>query len=607
MGQGTTIREFATEQNFTLDSDGILARLPWRRAAERPLHTSFERFENGQWLPVTAERHLAEVKAAAKGFIAAGIEPGDRVAIMACTRYEWILLDAAIWAAGGVTVPIYPSSAPAQVEWIVQNSAAKLLIVEDEVAQDNLANADIAGAEVLVIDAGAVGALRRRGIVAGVDDDAVEARLDTLTLDSPASLIYTSGTTGRPKGCVLTHANLLAEAQAVLAMPIGQQAARFGKRTLMFLPLAHVLARAITYAAYEGGATVGFWADFKTIVDKFASFEPDMILCVPRVLEKVHAGVRAQALAGGPAKAKIFRRAEQVAIEWSKAQGGDGLGDATKPGLRLQAEHRLFDKLVYGKVRAAMGGRCTMAISGGGALGATLGHFFRGIGLPTYEGYGLTETTSAITVNSPGAQRIGTVGRPIPGNAVRIADNGEIELKGAVVCAGYWQNEQATSEAFDDGWFRTGDLGALDADGYLTITGRAKEILVTAGGKNVAPGPMEEQLRAHEVIGNAVVVGEGRPFVGALITLDPEGAADWAKANNRPVDGLATDEQLRAEIQVAVDEASSQVSHAEGIKKFVVLPDDFTEETGELTPTLKVKRHVVNEKYADQIDSIYRK
>ncbi|MBC9955496.1 long-chain fatty acid--CoA ligase [Yimella sp. cx-51] len=599
------MKEYTVEQEFTLDDDGILARLPWRRAAERPQHISFERFEHGQWLPITAERFLAEVKAVAKGFIASGVELGDRVALMANTRYEWILLDAAIWAAGGATVPIYPSSAPAQVEWIVQNSAARILLVENEIAADALVAADLHDAELMMIDEGAVGILRRRGVDLG--DEVVDERLAALTIDSPASLIYTSGTTGRPKGCVITHGNLLAEARGVLVHPVGVSVAKVGRRTLMFLPLAHVLARAVTYAAYEGGATVGFWGDFKTIIDKFESFKPDMILCVPRVLEKVHGGVRAKAIAGGPVKAEIFRRAERVAIEWSKAQGNDGLDDAVKPSLRLRAEHKLFDKLVFSKVRAAMGGRCGTAITGGGALGETLSHFFRGIGVPAYEGYGLTETCAAITVNGPGCQRIGTVGRPVSGNGVRIADNGEIELKGPVVFTRYWDNEQATQDAFDDGWFKTGDLGALDADGYLRITGRAKEILVTAGGKNIVPGPMEEQLRSHEVIGHAMLVGEGRPFVAALVTLDEEGVANWAKANDKSTDNLIDDPQLLAEIQVAVDEASAMVSKAEGIRKFVVLPHDFTEETGELTATMKIKRHVVEEKYADQIAALYGK
>ena len=606
MSSSTSVREFAVEQDFTLDEDGILARLPWRRAAERPQHTSFERFENGQWLPVTAERFLAEVKATAKGLLASGVGAGDRVALMANTRYEWILLDASVWAVGGATVPIYPSSSPSQVEWIVQDSGARILLVEDAIARDNLSGADLADAEIMVIDDGATGVLRRRGV--DVPDDAIEARLDGLTLDSPASIIYTSGTTGRPKGCVITHRSLLAEARGVLTHPIGESVAGSGKRTLMFLPLAHVLARAVTYAAYEGGATIGFWGDFKTIVDKFGTFSPDMILCVPRVLEKVHGGVRAKALAGGPVKAEIFRRAERVAIEWSECQGNSGLDDATKPSVRLRAEHRLFDKLVYSKVREAMGGRCSVAITGGGALGETLTHFYRGIGVPAYEGYGLTETCAAITVNGPGVQRIGTVGRPVAGNAVRIAENGEIELRGPVVFEQYWQNSDATRDAFHDGWFKTGDLGELDADGYLRITGRAKEIIVTAGGKNVVPGPLEEQLRSHQVIGHAMLVGEGRPFVSALIALDPEGVADWASANGKQVGpDLASDDQLRAEIQVAVDEASAAVSKAEGIRKFVVLPDDFTEETGELTATMKIKRHVVEQKYAEQIESIYRK
>ncbi len=601
------MREFAVPTTYDLDESGILARLPRRRAAERPHHVSFERFENGQWHAVTAKTFAAAVTATAKGLIASGIQAGDRVAIMAGTRFEWVLLDCAIWGAGAVTVPIYPSSAPAQIEWIVADSGARILLVDNAAQKRLTLDAHLPeGVEVLTIDEGAVDDLRRRG--SDLPDEVVSEALATLALDSPASIVYTSGTTARPKGCVLTHRNLLAEVRAILAHPTGQEATAYGKRTLMFLPLAHVLARAVTYAAWEGGATVGFWGDFGTVTDKFASFRPTFVLGVPRVFEKVHEGVRANAAKGGPVTAEIFRRAEQVAIRWSEAQGGDGLGDRRRPGPRHQAEYALFDRLVYGKVRAALGGQCALGISGGGALNPRLAHFFRGLGLPLYEGYGLTETCAAITVNGPGCQRIGTVGMPLSGNAVRIADNGEIELRGEVVFHEYWKNPEATAACFDDGWFRTGDIGRLDRDGYLSITGRMKEILVTAGGKNVVPGPMEDILRQHPLVGHAMVVGEGKPFIGALVTLDEAGARAWARENGRdPGDlvALAADPQLRATIQEAVDEASAGVSKAEGIKRFVILPQDFSEETGELTATLKLKRHVIGAAFADEIASLY--
>jgi long-chain acyl-CoA synthetase len=599
--------EFAVAKTYELDDAGILARLPWRRAADRPHHVSFERFDGGEWHAITAKNFAAAVTTTAKGLIASGVRAGDRVALMAGTRFEWVLLDCAIWGAGGVTVPIYPSSAPAQIEWIVADSGARILLVE------NAANARLTldahlpkGVEVLTIDEGAVDELRRRG--EDLPDAVVQEALATLTLDSPASIVYTSGTTARPKGCVLTHRNLLAEVRGILSHPAAEKVAAYGQRTLMFLPLAHVLARAVTYAAWEGGATVGFWGDFGTVTDKFRSFRPTFVLGVPRVFEKVYEGVRANAAKGGPATAEIFRRAEQVAISWSKNLGGDGLGDQRRPGPRHQAEYALFDRLVYGKVRAALGGQCATGISGGGALNPRLAHFFRGLGVPLYEGYGLTETCAAITVNGPGCHRIGSVGIPLGGNSVRIAPSGEIELSGDVVFHEYWKNPDATDAAFDGEWFRTGDIGRLDKDGYLTITGRMKEIIVTAGGKNVVPGPMEDILRQHELVGHAMVVGEGKPFIGALITLDEAGARKWAQENGRDPDdltALAADPQLRATLQEAVDEASAGVSKAEGIKRFVVLPKDFSEETGELTATLKLKRHVIGAAFADEIESMY--
>jgi long-chain acyl-CoA synthetase len=582
-----------------LTEDDNLARLVWRRASEEPGHPSFQEFVGGAWRTIRAGDHRDAVAGIARGLVASGVAPSDRVALMCGTRYEWLLVDGAVWAAGGATVPIYPSSSAAQVAWIVQDSGAKVLLVEDAAMRTVAADAGLDGVEVLVIDEGALDVLRERG--SATPESEIERRVAEVTLDQPASIIYTSGTTGRPKGCVITHRNLATEAVGLLSQPIGV-AADPGNRYLAFLPMAHVLARAITYAVAQGGATVGFWGDFKTIVDKFESFQPDIILGVPRVFEKVHAGIRAKAHAGGAVKAKIFDRAEQVAIAWSRAQDS---GDA---GLLLRAQHALLDRLVYGSVRAALGGRCGYALSGGGALREDLQHFFSGLGVDLYEGYGLTETCAAITVNQPTMRRIGTVGRPIAGNAVRIAESGEIELQGGVVFAGYWANPDATAEAFtEDGWFRTGDLGALDDDGYLRITGRAKEIIVTAGGKNVAPGPLEEVLGAHPLVGNAMVVGEGRPFVAALLTLDPEAVRGWATDRDKSADlaELADDEDVRAAVQSAVDDANALVSRAEGIRKFVVLPTEFTEEGGELTATMKVKRHVVSKQYAEQIEALY--
>ena len=369
-----------------------------------------------------------------------------------------------------------------------------------------------------------------------------------------------------------------------------------------------MLARAVTYTVYLGDATVGFWDDTSTILPRFADFRPHMILGVPRVFEKVRDGIAAKAGAKGALQKGIFERAEAIAIEASQLRGGDGLNDARRPSLLHTAQHKALDLAVYKAVRDALGGRCEYAISGGGALPDRISHFFRGLGVPIYEGYGLTESTAAATVNGPGCQRIGTVGRPVAGTSVRIADNGEVELAGELIFDRYWNNEEATAEAIRDGWFATGDLGSLDSDGYLTITGRAKEIIVTAGGKNVSPGQIEDAIRAHRLVGHAVLIGEGRRFVSALITLDEAESANWAAENGHagePAENLVDDPALRAEIQFAVDDANRQVSQAEGVKKFVVLPRDFTEESGELTATLKVKRHVIAERYADQIEGMY--
>lgn len=592
------VREHSVPLGRELTEDDNLARLAWRRAAEESGHPSFQEYRNGQWQTIRAGDHRNAVVALARGLVASGVDVADRVALMCNTRYEWLLVDSAIWATGGATVPIYPSSSPTQIEWIVQDSGAKVLVVEDAAMRDAAAGAGLEDVEVLTLDDGALETLRERGALTAVAE--IERRAADVTLDQPASIIYTSGTTGRPKGCVITHRNLASEAAGLLSQPIGA-AAKPGNRSLTFLPLAHVLARSVTYAIAQGGATVGFWGDFKTIVDKFESFQPDIILGVPRVFEKVHAGIRAKAHAGGSAKAMVFDRAERVAIEWSGAQvAGEG-------GFALRGQRALFDRLVYSSVREALGGRCQYAISGGGALRQDLQHFFSGLGIEVYEGYGLTESCAAITVNQPTMRRFGTVGRPIAGNAVRIAKTGEIEIQGGVVFEEYWNNAEATAAAFDDGWFRTGDLGSLDDDGYLRITGRAKEILVTAGGKNVAPGPLEEAVSAHDLVGSAMVVGEGRPFIAALVTLDAEAVRRWATQRGRGHDltELVRDDEVRAAVQRAVDEANDLVSRAEGIRKFTILPEEFTEEAGLLTATLKVRRHVVAEHYAEQIEALY--
>ncbi|WP_280421335.1 AMP-dependent synthetase/ligase [Nocardia carnea] len=596
------MREFEAPASYTIPEDANNSDAVFRHAKESPAAVMFNVPDGrGGWRDVRAEEFAKAVTDVAKGLIASGIELGDRVAIMAATRYEWALLDFAIWAAGGCTVAIYDSSAAEQARWILQDSATVLLIVENDKHRGVIAEIDPSELpqlrETLQIDSGAIDTLIERG--AELEDQAVHDRRAQVTAASPATLIYTSGTTGRPKGVMLTHANLWAESRSdriALASFLSP-----GKKTLMFLPLAHVFARAVGLAAFDAKVTVAHTSDWSTLVAQFAEHRPDFVLSVPRVFEKVYNAAKQKAHDEG--KGKIFDAAAATAIAYSEAL------EKGKPGLRLQAQRALFDKLVYGKLRAALGGNCQAAVSGGGPLGARLGHFFRGIGVTIYEGYGLTETTAAITVNTPEHIRVGSVGRPIEGHAAKIADDGELLLRGSVVFDGYWGNDDATADAFEDGWFKTGDLGAIDADGFVTITGRKKEIIVTAGGKNVSPAVLEDSLRAHPLISQVMVVGDGKPFIGALITLDPEALPGWKERNNIAADvdiaKLVETPMLIAEVEAAVAETNKKVSKAEQIKKINILNVDWTQETGELTPKMSLKRSVVMKQYADEVEKIY--
>jgi long-chain acyl-CoA synthetase len=599
------VRELSVPAPFTVgEHDNIVAAV-FEHERNDPDAVIFQRQVDGTWTDVTCAAAAAQIRSTALGLIADGVQPGDRVAIFSATRYEWAILDQAILAVGGVTVPIYETSSAEQVRWVLSDSGAVLAFAETDAHASMIA--ELAGElpelrRVLEIDGSgpkALDQLRQDG--ASVDPAELTARVEALRSEDPATLIYTSGTTGRPKGCQLTHANLVSEtrgAKAVLPTLL-----RKGERLLVFLPLAHVLARALTLCAFHNKVVVGFTSDVKNLVPMFAVFKPTVVVSVPRVFEKVY-NTAAQN-AAGDGKGRIFEAAAQTAVEWSEAQDNGG------PGLLLRAKHTLFDRLVYHKLRAALGGDCNASISGGGPLGARLGHFYRGVGLTIYEGYGLTETSAAITVNQIDALKIGTVGKLLPGNSIRIADDGELLVRGGVVFHGYWGNDQATSESFEDGWFKTGDLGAVDEDGFLKITGRKKEIIVTAGGKNVAPAVLEDRLRSHPLISQAMVVGDAKPFIGALITIDPEAIEGWKQRNGKAagasVGDLAGDPDLLAEVDAAVKQANLAVSHAESIRKFRILPVDFTEDTGELTPTMKVKRKVVAEKFADDIEAIYAK
>lgn len=596
------MREFEVPASYTIPEDANNSDSVFRHAQESPDAVLFNvPTGNGTWRDVTAAEFARTVTDVAKGFIASGIELGDRVALMAPTRYEWAVLDFAVWAAGGCTVAIYDSSAAEQAKWILQDSGTKLLIFDNDKHRkviDEITPQDLPDlSERLQIDRGAVDDLIARG--KDLDDERVHERRKQVNAASPATLIYTSGTTGRPKGVMLTHANLYAESRSD-RIALGRYVAP-GKKTLMFLPMAHVFARAVALAAFDAKVIVAHTSDWSTLVEQFGHHKPNFVLSVPRVFEKVYNGARQKAQDEG--RGKIFDAAADTAIAYSEALETGG------PGLILKAKHALFDKLVYGKLRAALGGNCEAAVSGGGPLGARLGHFFRGVGVTIYEGYGLTETTAAVSVNTPEHIRVGTVGRPIEGHAVKIAEDGELLLRGSVVFDGYWGNAEATEDAFEDGWFKTGDLAALDADGFITITGRKKEIVVTAGGKNVSPTLLEDPLRAHPLIGQVMVVGDGKPFIAALVTLDPEALPGWKErhevAADLPMDQLVEHPELVAQVEAAVAEANKSVSHAEQIKKVRILTVDWTQETGELTPKMSLKRAVVMKKYGDEVEKIY--
>jgi long-chain acyl-CoA synthetase len=601
------VREFSAPATAQVSEDENLTDMVWANAERFGNTVSFRRRIDGTWVDVTAADFAAHVLAVAKGLLAIGLEPGERVGLMSKTRYEWTLLDYAIWAAGGITVPIYETSSAEQAEWILADSGARAVIVETEAHRAEVDSAVNRLADVRHVwqidgpsDGGAAAAVDElTALGADIPDHEVHKRRQSVSAEDTATLIYTSGTTGRPKGCELTHRNLLAEIRAdISAFPRLMQP---GNSMLMFLPMAHVLARAISLACVYSRITLGHTGDVRQLVDDLGSFRPTFVLAVPRVFEKVYNTAKQKAHVSG--KGRIFDLSETVAIAYSRAQDEGG------PGLALRLQHLLFDRLVYGKLRAALGGRCIAAVSGGAPLGERLAHFFRGVGVPVLEGYGLTETTAAATVNVEQAFKIGTVGRPISGTSVRIAEDGEVLIKGDVVFQRYWNNPAATDEALSDGWFHTGDLGSLDRDGFLRITGRKKEIIVTAGGKNVAPAVLEDRVRAHPLVSQCMVVGDKKPFIGALITLDPEFLPAWLESRGLPRDTppaeLVDDSDLRAAIGEAIDEANTAVSRAERIKQFRVLPQDFTESTGELTPSLKLKRKQVADNHAAEIEALY--
>ncbi|MFB7309971.1 AMP-dependent synthetase/ligase [Streptomyces sp. NPDC056192] len=594
---------------------GSLAEIPFDNAREAPGDAVISRKQpDGSWQDVTAEQFAGEVLAVAKGLIAEGLRAGDRIAIMARTTYEWTLLDFAGWAAGLVTVPIYPTSSAFQARWILQDSGAVACAVEtaDEgrlISQERKQLGDLA--HLWQFDTGALGRLKALG--RDVPDDAVAARRAALEPETPATLIYTSGTTGRPKGCVLTHGNFFAEVDNAIELlhPVFKSVSKEPASTLLFLPLSHVFGRMVAIGCLRARVRLGHAPSIRTedLLADLAGFRPSFLLAIPYVLEKVYNTGRATAEKMG--RASSFDRAARIAQRYGQAVEAAEHGTGPGPGWGLRAARALYDPLVYRRIRAALGGHVRYAICGGSPLGRRLAAFYAGAGIEIFEGYGLTETTAAATVTPPLKPRLGTVGWPLPGTAVRIAEDGEVLLSGGQVFRGYWDTERgAPVPALDGGWFATGDLGALDEDGYLTITGRKKEIIMTTGGKNVAPAPLEDWLRAHPLVGQCMVVGDNRPFITALITLEPEGLLHWRQMRKKqdvPIRELVADEELRGALQRAVDEANRLVSRAESIRKFVVLPVDFTEAGGHLTPSLKLKRDAILRDFEAEIEALYRR
>ncbi len=594
------MREFASPLTVRLPTTGNLTDDVVANGEQHAGTPCFARRQSNGWADVTAAQFLAEVRSTAKGLVAAGVQARDRIAIMSRTRYEWTLLDYASWFAGAVTVPIYETSSPEQVEWILADSGARAIVVETAHHVGRVSHMRERLPElsqVWSLDGNAVDVLLRLGH--DVSDDQLERRRTAAGPDDVATVIYTSGTTGRPKGCMLTHGNFAFELGTAIS-DLRELFELEDASTLLFLPLPHVFARVIQVGAVRQRVRLGHTPDVSHLVEDLTEFRPTFVLAVPRVFERVFNQASQRAASEG--RGRLFDAAAATAISYSRAL------DVGRPGPFLRVRHAVFDRLVYGRLRAALGGRCSYAVSGGAPLGERLGHFYRGIGVTVLEGYGLTESTAAVTVNTPDALAVGSVGRPLGGTAIRVADDGELLVRGGQVMKGYWRNDAATAEVVDaENWLHTGDVGEIDAQGFVRITGRKKEILVTAGGKNVAPALLEDRLRAHHMVSQCIVVGDGRPFIAALVTIDTDVLPLWAEQHDKPADvaRLVDDPDLRAEIQEAVDEANKAVSKAESIRGFAILPVDWTEEGGQLTPSLKLRRAVVMRECRGEVEALY--
>ncbi len=577
-----------------------LGRLVFKNAQEAPNEVAVLRLVGSDWKEVTCAQYLEEVKGVAKGLIARGVKPGDRLAIMSHTRYEWSLIAWASWVVGAITVPIYETSSSSQCDWILTDSGASLAIVENLELREVLTSGTDWKGDVLVVENDLVAQLTEAG--AGISDEEVEKASLATGHEDTCAIIYTSGTTGNPKGCEIVHGGFGGVVMSVEERL--QDAFVPNSRTLIFLPLAHVLARIVEVACFYKRVAVAHEPDTTKVVERLSEIHPTFLVSVPRVLEKVYNSAAAKAETAGGAKAKIFKAAVQTAIDYSTALENGGT-----PSFGLSLKQKLFAKLVYSKLHEALGGECDRVISGGGPLGARLGHFYRGAGFDLLEGYGLTESSGVLTVNPINAAKIGTVGTPIPGVTIQIADDGEVLAKAKTLFKGYWQNPQANADSWTGDWYHTGDIGELDADGYLTITGRKKDLIVTAGGKNVSPSQLEDLLTSDPLISQAVVVGDNRSYIAALVTIDQETFPGWAEKHGKTgeVADLLQDGDLVGAVQDAVDRANKSVSRAESIRKFKILAAEFSVEGGELTPTLKLKRNVVHDRFADDIENLYAK
>ncbi|MBO8187065.1 AMP-dependent synthetase/ligase [Streptomyces spirodelae] len=607
------MREFTVPALATAPQVGGVADAVFAHAEQTPKLPLLARKEaDGTWQDVPAARFRDEVVAVAKGLLAQGVRFGDRVALMSRTRYEWTLLDFALWSVGAQSVPVYPTSSAEQVAWMLYDAEVTAAVVEHE--DHAMTVGSVVGRlprlkKLWQLDAGAVHELMAAG--AHLEDEVVHRHRLALTPDTVATVIYTSGTTGRPKGCVITHANFLAETDNIIARYDRVFSAKAGEQgsLLLFLPLAHVFGRMVEVAAVRAGLKLGHQPQMtaRALLPDLAAFRPTFVQAVPHLFEKIFHSARRKAESQG--RLGPFEKAVDVAVRYAEAVEHKAFGTGPGPGASLRMQHQLYEKLVYGKLREAMGGRCRYAMSGGSAMERRLGLFFDGAGMRIFEGYGLTETTAAAVANPPERPRFGTVGQPVPGTTVRIAEDGEVLLSGGQIFGGYLNNARATQAALRDGWLATGDLGALDDDGYLTITGRKKEILVTSSGKSVSPGQLEERVREHPLVGQCIVLGNDRPYISALLTLDPDAVQHWLTMRDKPeLDPaeLLRDEDLETEMRRAVVAANTQVSQAESIRTFRILATPFTEEDGLLTPSLKLRRGAIEAAYASEIEALYR-